>query len=506
MERVKDIGQQQGSIADVADRLTVWATRAPKGLARVEYVSDLSRQRVVNELRRRMAAEGVAFHEIHLPSGMSPSELARHFVKRLRSLGAGIVSVTGFAAALPDKDPARGEALYALNFNREEMTRFPLRQIWWVPGHVADLFVRALPDLNSWFLVKLRLTEVVPPIRLDGETAWLRPGQYTSSLEDGRKRAAALADQLSAAIEQGLPVEEIVEKIAVPAIEALMEAGAEKEARELADRLADKLGPQARRLRDFTRLRQDLLEKALERVEAELGPDHPAVADHLNDLAASFYESARYNEAEPLFRRALEIDEASSGPNHPRVATALNNLGMLLKATNRLDEAEPLFRRALETDEVSFGPNHPSVAIRLNNLALLLKDTNRLDEAEPLFRRALEIAEASFGPDHPSVATDLNNLALLLKDTNRFDEAEPLFRRALELDEASFGPDHPDVATDLNNLASLLKATNRFDEAEPLLRRALEIVEKSFGPEHPHTKTTRNNLMLLERERRSKTK
>ena len=61
-------------------------------------------------------------------------------------------------------------------------------------------------------------------------------------------------------------------------------------------------------------------------------------------------------------RRALAIDEESFGPDHPAVASRLNNLAQLLQATNRLAEAEPLMRRALAIDEKSFGSEHPDVA------------------------------------------------------------------------------------------------------------------------------------------------
>jgi len=56
----------------------------------------------------------------------------------------------------------------------------------------------------------------------------------------------------------------------------------------------------------------------------------------------------RLAEAEPLMWRALRIDEKSYGPERPAVARDLNNLAQLLKATKRLTEAEPLSRRLLQ--------------------------------------------------------------------------------------------------------------------------------------------------------------
>jgi Tetratricopeptide repeat len=64
-------------------------------------------------------------------------------------------------------------------------------------------------------------------------------------------------------------------------------------------------------------------------------------------------------------RRALAIDEASYGPDHPAVAKDLTNLALLLRDTNRFAEAEPLVRRALAIGEASYGPDHPAVGVVL---------------------------------------------------------------------------------------------------------------------------------------------
>ena len=258
---------------------------------------------------------------------------------------------------------------------------------------------------------------------------------------------------------------------------------------DLASRIADPL----RQLGDFATA-EPLVRRALAIDEETLGPTHPRVAGHLNELALLLGDKNRLTEAEPLLRGALAICEQSFGPNHHSVASALGNLGGLLQTANRLAEAEPLMRRALVISEESLGPKDPHFATALNNVANLLQVTNRLTEAEPLMRRALAIDEESLGPNHPKVATTLNNLAHLLRATNRLAEAEPLLRRALAIREQSFGPNHPGVASALNNLAVLLQHTNRLAEAEPLMRRALAIYEQSFGPNHPSVASALSNL------------
>ena len=56
------------------------------------------------------------------------------------------------------------------------------------------------------------------------------------------------------------------------------------------------------------------------------GQTDSAVSSLMNQLAALLHAKALHAEAEPLMRRALAIDETSYGPEHPAVAIRLNNL------------------------------------------------------------------------------------------------------------------------------------------------------------------------------------
>ena len=46
----------------------------------------------------------------------------------------------------------------------------------------------------------------------------------------------------------------------------------------------------------------------------------------LNNLANCTRAQGRYAEAEPLYKRSLAIREKALGPDHPDVAQSLNNL------------------------------------------------------------------------------------------------------------------------------------------------------------------------------------
>jgi tetratricopeptide (TPR) repeat protein len=81
-----------------------------------------------------------------------------------------------------------------------------------------------------------------------------------------------------------------------------------------------------------------------------------------------------YSAARLLLERALAVREKALGPEHPATATSLNNLALLLHAKGDLAGARPLLERALAIREKALGPEHPDTATSLNDLASVLRD------------------------------------------------------------------------------------------------------------------------------------
>jgi len=74
-----------------------------------------------------------------------------------------------------------------------------------------------------------------------------------------------------------------------------------------------------------------LLVQALEMRKRLFGPEHPAVATSLNNLAELYKSQGKYEKAEPLLVQALTILENSLGPEHPNTITARQNYTDFLK-------------------------------------------------------------------------------------------------------------------------------------------------------------------------------
>jgi len=77
--------------------------------------------------------------------------------------------------------------------------------------------------------------------------------------------------------------------------------------------------------------------------EKALGPENPC----LNNFLAWLYQGqGKYAEAEALYKQSLVIFEKALGPEHPNMAQGLENYAALLRKTNREAEATRMEARA----------------------------------------------------------------------------------------------------------------------------------------------------------------
>ncbi len=102
----------------------------------------------------------------------------------------------------------------------------------------------------------------------------------------------------------------------------------------------------------------------------------------LNREAMELYRAGKYDRAVVVAQKALEVAEQNVGPDHPDVAQSLNNLALLYQTQGEYAKAEPLYKRSLGIWEKALGPDHPRVATILENLADLYWNTKRRSEAK----------------------------------------------------------------------------------------------------------------------------
>jgi tetratricopeptide (TPR) repeat protein len=121
-------------------------------------------------------------------------------------------------------------------------------------------------------------------------------------------------------------------------------------------------------------------------------------ADYLNRQGEAAWHGGDYRMAVQSLRRALAIREGILPPEHPDVAQSLNNLALLYYNTGRTAEAEPLLQRSIAILEKTLPPEHPHRMQVRGNYAVLLDQLGRPAEAAEL--RAQVIREQRGEPSH----------------------------------------------------------------------------------------------------------
>jgi tetratricopeptide (TPR) repeat protein len=168
------VAQSSETINEVFQRLQLWCIRSERGFARVEYDSELARIQVDNVLRKSFSKQDIPFNKILLQEGEAPREAINQLIESLNSLEPGVVSISGFSTAFPEGE-VRIEALRILNFNRENLAKPLQRQIWWLGKSFTDDLLNVAPDLSSWFLVRVYLSELI----FSQEEEWLKANGWS---------------------------------------------------------------------------------------------------------------------------------------------------------------------------------------------------------------------------------------------------------------------------------------------------------------------------------------
>ena len=114
-------------------------------------------------------------------------------------------------------------------------------------------------------------------------------------------------------------------------------------------------------------------ERALERLEYMLGPDHPEVAEHLGKMGGAYAAHGEWEKAEFCYCRALAFAHRFTGPASLHISHFYNVLAELHRARGDAGQAQALYQRALQVIEAVLGTNHPETATYLNNLGETLR-------------------------------------------------------------------------------------------------------------------------------------
>jgi hypothetical protein len=339
-----------------------------------------ARQEVVDQLKLALSNLGVALVEIDLPPGEDGHRTAVGLIERLRSSGGSVASITGIEWAFPEGGHPL-DTLVSLSFQREILASVRVRQIWWVPSSATERFILGVPDLDSWFTLRLHLTEVPPQPAL--QTSGSRKAV---SVAEARSLARRFWERLEAARAQNVPEERIWVELAEPAVSALRSAGLELEADDILARFSDTPGRLERQIQELSDTRR---------------PEDPEVLALSHRLARILMDRGDYAGARRLGERVLEVRRRVLGEEHTDTLASMNNLAEPLWADGDFAGAQRLLERVLEVTARVLGEEHPRTLEAMGNLAETLLAQGDFAAARRLQERALEVMPRVLGEEHP---------------------------------------------------------------------------------------------------------
>jgi len=154
-----------------------------------------------------------------------------------------------------------------------------------------------------------------------------------------------------------------------------------------------------------------------------------------NSLTArvvAFYQQGWYSIAAKVGEETLEFAENGFGPDHPHVAESLNNLALICYSQAKEAEAAIFEQTLTDRHGKELWREHPDDSQYLHKLVLLNLAKRKYSQAESYFERALAIKKYCLGQDHGELSQILGNLADLHKSQGNYAEAE-FFLKSLRI-------------------------------------------------------------------------
>src|SRR5262245_45614534 len=149
----------------------------------------------------------------------------------------------------------------------------------------------------------------------------------------------------------------------------------------------------------------------------------PREARSIIENAEQAAAAGNYSSAQEPCRQAAALHEQTLGPDHPDLANTLNNLGVVCEMADNPIDAGHYFRRAYTIATATLAPDHPFVATSSKNLHDFCAARGRPAELPPSppqvaawldapARRSAPLRESSPPPKKPDVTPIPQNRAL----------------------------------------------------------------------------------------------
>ncbi len=230
-----------------------------------------------------------------------------------------------------------------------------------------------------------------------------------------------------------------------------------------------------------------IIQRKLDRLSMQLGPDHPCLIEPLLIQAACALAENRLPQAEEHLNATQRLLALRLPDHHPLMLRFLHLQARLHAAQQRYDEADLLLNQAMALGQTLWPSRHPEMATLMIARAQLARSRNAPTEAEQWLLQAIKWRGEILGEAHALLGTAYRSLGRCLLLTNRMGEAENAYRRALAILRTALGEKHMQTASTWTHLATWHRHNHDVANADTCYARATAIYRAKLGLEHPHT-------------------
>jgi serine/threonine protein kinase/tetratricopeptide (TPR) repeat protein len=230
-----------------------------------------------------------------------------------------------------------------------------------------------------------------------------------------------------------------------------------------------------------------LARRVVEQAAGRSGSPDPEILVLQNNLAVTYSDLGRHNEAiqilEPLLDRSIAVRSA----NHAETDTVVSNLGRAYSSLGRHDEAIRLFESAAERLGRTRGKDHKDTLFMTCQLGLAFVEAKRFAQAVPLLETAVAGFETKNGPNAPETLVAMDGLAAAHSRGGNAVAAIPLYESLVTRLKAARGADHPKALRAMNDLGAVYLLAGRAGDAVRVLEVVLDRRTATAGRDDPQT-------------------
>lgn len=167
-------------------------------------------------------------------------------------------------------------------------------------------------------------------------------------------------------------------------------------------------------------------------IEKLIDKGNALTSDAAIDLAAVYFQGAKYAEAEEIYS-ALLARKKIAGKEDQALATTMYDFGRLRFKQGNYSEAERMLKESAEIMERLSDYDKFAYAKTLGSLALCYANQEKTDQAEVFYKRACADLEISAPPNSGVLVQTLREYAGLLRLQGRKQEALKISERAMKI-------------------------------------------------------------------------